>query len=311
MYLCDTFFGITTFYLIIQQMRLAIYGRTFDQANPGPAEELLGILRQIGATLILEERWYGMVNNHLTLPDDVALFSVESGLAGRADFLLSIGGDGTMLDTVTIVRDSGIPVLGINTGKLGFLSGVSADQLNQAMYALQNGQYVLNQRSLISVDSDKAYFGGINFALNELSVHRKESPSLIAIKLHVNNIFVNSYWADGLIISTPTGSTGYSLSCGGPIIYPQANTFTITPIATHNLTVRPLVIPDNVEVKVSVDERYGHYTAGLDARYAEIAPGEVLTVTKAPFHLNILQFEQEEFFFTIREKLKWGLDNRN
>jgi NAD+ kinase len=292
-------------------MRIAIYGRTFDPNHPEPVGELVQLLNQSSTEIIIEEQWYGLIKDHIRVPHSANTFSVSDGLAGRADFLLSIGGDGTMLDTVTIVRDSGIPVLGINTGKLGFLSGVSLDQLHVAMLALQTGKYILNRRSLIRVHSDKAYFGNMNFALNELSVHRKESPSLIAITLWVNNIFVNSYWADGLIISTPTGSTGYSLSCGGPIIYPQADTFTITPIATHNLTVRPLVIPDSVEVKVSVDAKYGHYTAGLDARYAEIGPGEVLTVSRAPFHLNILQFEEEEFFSTIREKLKWGLDTRN
>jgi NAD+ kinase len=292
-------------------MRIALYGRTFDPGHPGPAGELLQLLAESGTDVIIESQWHQLIKDHIAIPESTKTFSIAEGLAGRADFLLSIGGDGTMLDTVTIVRDSGIPVLGINTGKLGFLSGVSVDQLRHAIQVLHSGKYILNQRSLIRVTSDKAYFGGMNYALNELSVHRKESPSLIAITLWVNNNFVNSYWADGLIICTPTGSTGYSLSCGGPIIYPQADTLTITPIATHNLTVRPLVIPDSVEVKVSVDARYGHYTAGLDARYAEISPGEVLTVTRAPFNLNILQFEQEEFFSTIREKLKWGLDTRN
>jgi len=291
-------------------MRTAIYGRTFDTSMREVVQTLVSELERHDATLTIEERFFRMLEGQIAFRYEPALF-IGSTVALEADFLLSIGGDGTILDTVTLVGSSGIPVLGINTGRLGFLSAVAADQIGAAVQSLKERRFVIHRRTLLEVTSDRPYFGDLNMALNELSIHRKSSPSLIAIQVWINDIFVNAYWADGLLICTPTGSTGYSLSCGGPIIYPQADTLMITPIATHNLTVRPLVIPDSKRVKVTVDARYGHYIAGLDARYAEITPGDTLTVTRAPYGFNIIQFEEEEFFTTIREKLKWGLDNRN
>ncbi|MFO7721876.1 MAG: NAD kinase [Bacteroidales bacterium] len=292
-------------------MRVAIYGRTFDASGSDQVRDLIRILEQSGASLIIEEQYLRLLAGSIPFASPPAAFHRDGLRRGDADYLLSIGGDGTILDTVTIVRDSGIPVLGINTGRLGFLSSVAKDEMEPAISLLNRKQFLINERTLLRADSDEHYFGPTNYALNELTVHRKETPSLIAIQVWVDDVFVNAYWADGLIVSTPTGSTGYSLSCGGPIVYPQAGTFVITPIATHNLTVRPLVIPDDKSVKVVVDERYGHYTAGLDSRYCEIAPGNALVVKKEEFRFNLIQFEEEEFFNTIREKLKWGLDTRN
>jgi len=292
-------------------MRIAIYGRVFDVSGHPQVEELVRLLEKHEVDLVIEEHYYRLISQTIVFSKPPAIFSNGQLQKKDADYLLSIGGDGTILDTVTIVRDSGIPVLGINTGKLGFLSSVARDDMEISIINLKNKRFLINNRTLLRTASENRYFGDVNFALNELSVHRKESPSLIAIQVWINEVFVNSYWADGLIICTPTGSTGYSLSCGGPIIYPQAGTMMITPIATHNLTVRPVVIPDDKIVKVKVDARYGCYTAGLDARYCEIAPGDELIVTREKFSFNIIQFEHEEFFGTIREKLKWGLDNRN
>ncbi len=292
-------------------MRIALYGRNIDASGVVQIAGLVEILEQAGADLIIEEQYIELLQGHVAFGSVPAVFRQGRLNRGEADFLLSIGGDGTILDTVTIVRDSGIPVLGINTGRLGFLSSVAKDEMKEAILRLQQKRFLINERTLLRVEAGKPYFGETGYALNELVVHRKESPSLIAIQVWVDGVFVNAYWADGLIVSTPTGSTGYSLSCGGPIVYPQAGTFIITPIATHNLTVRPLVIPDDKSVKVVVDARYGHYTAGLDARYCEIVPGDALVVRKEDFCFNLIQFEEEEFFNTIREKLKWGLDTRN
>ncbi len=292
-------------------MRIGIYGRSFEPSGQIQPAGLFEHLELQGIDMIIEEDFFMKLQSWLRLKKDPMIFKKGQSLKGKIDYMLSIGGDGTMLDTVTIVRDSGIPVLGINTGKLGFLSAVTGDQFATAIRCLKEKRFLINKRSLIHVSSQKEYFGRMNFALNELSVHRRESPSLIAIQVWINDVFVNAYWADGLIISTPTGSTGYSMSCGGPIVYPQAASFIITPIASHNLTVRPLVIPDDKFIKVKVHEKYGCYTAGLDARYHEIGPGDDLIVSKEKFHLNLIQFEQEEFFITIREKLKWGLDTRN
>jgi NAD+ kinase len=292
-------------------MRIALYGRNIDASGVGQIAGLLGLLEQAGANLLIEEQYAALLRGHVPFATAPAVFRSGQLKQGEADFLLSIGGDGTILDTITIVRDSGIPVLGINTGRLGFLSSVARDEMEEAILRLQQKRFLINERTLLRVDAGKPYFGETGYALNELMVHRKESPSLIAIQVWVDEVFVNAYWADGLVIATPTGSTGYSLSCGGPIVDPQAGTFIITPIATHNLTVRPLVIPDSKIVKVKVDARYGHYTAGLDARYSEIDPGDELKVSREQFRFNLIQFEKEEFFPTIREKLKWGLDTRN
>lgn len=292
-------------------MRIALYGRNIDASGVVQIAGLIRLLEQTGADLIIEEQYAGLLQGQVPFASAPAVFHRGRLSRGDADFLLSIGGDGTILDTVTIVRDSGIPVLGINTGRLGFLSSVARDEMEEAIQRLQQRRFLINERTLLRVEAGKPYFGETGYALNELMVHRKESPSLIAIQVWVDGVFVNAYWADGLVIATPTGSTGYSLSCGGPIVDPQAGTFIITPIATHNLTVRPLVIPDTKIVKVKVDARYGHYTAGMDARYAEIEAGDELTVCREQFRFNLIQFEQEEFFPTIREKLKWGLDTRN
>jgi NAD+ kinase len=292
-------------------MRIAIYGRTIDASGIEQISGLFTILEQTNATLIIEEHFLSLLRGNVEFASQPIVFQKDRLGRGDADYLLSIGGDGTILDTVTIVKDSGIPVLGINTGRLGFLSSVAKDEIELAITNLQQHKFLINKRTLLRVNTDRNYFDNTNYALNELTVHRKETPSLIAIQVWVDDVFVNAYWADGLIVSTPTGSTGYSLSCGGPIVYPQSGVFMITPIATHNLTVRPLVIPDDKRIKVKVDEKYGCFTAGLDARYSEIAAGEELVVTRESFGFNIIQFEQEEFFSTIREKLKWGLDTRN
>ncbi len=292
-------------------MRVAIYGRKFDVYMTEVLQSLVRHLERNEATVAIEEDFYRMLEGHVVFGYEPTVFRYNGSGALDADYLLSVGGDGTMLDTIMLVRDSGIPVLGINTGRLGFLSGVAFDQIGFAIRSLKEQRFKINSRSLLELHTEQSYFGKMNCALNEVSIHRRSSPSLIAIEVWIDEEFVNAYWADGLLVCTPTGSTGYSLSCGGPIIYPQANTMMITPIATHNLTVRPLVIPDTKRVSVRVDAKYGQYITGLDARYTEVTPGERLTIKRAPYVLNIIQFADEEFFSTIREKLKWGLDNRN
>lgn len=292
-------------------MHIAIYGRNYNESGKESLLQLLKRLTIHNATYIIEASFLKSFPDKVDLPGRIKTFSKCEPLDGRVDYLISVGGDGTMLDTVTIVRDRGIPVIGINTGKLGFLSGVSNNQIEMAINDLFAGRYRVEKRTLLRLDTEKRYFGELNYALNELSVHRKESPSLIAIQVWVDDIFVNSYWADGLIICTPTGSTGYSLSCGGPIVHPQAGSFLITPIATHNLTVRPIVIPDDKSIKIKVHNKYGNFTAGLDARYCEVYPEDELLIRKERFCFNLIQFESENFFSTIREKLKWGLDTRN
>lgn len=225
--------------------------------------------------------------------------------------MLSIGGDGTLLNTLELVRDSGIPVLGINTGRLGLLTDITRDQLNEAFTALETQKYQLDRRTLISLQSDILLFGNANFALNEFAIHKKDTSAMIVIHTYIDDEFVNSYWADGIIVATPSGSTAYSLSCGGPIIYPTTNAFVLTPVAPHNLNVRPVVIPDHCTISFEISGRSDNFLCSLDSRYETIDQHVKLTIKKANFTLNLVRLEETHFFSTIRKKLMWGQDSRN
>lgn len=200
--------------------------------------------------------------------------------------------------------------MGINLGRMGFLSSVQKEMIIPAVEEIVKGNFILNQRSLIQLQTPDL-FGNLNFALNELTINKKDSSSMILIHVYVNNQFLNSYWADGLIIATPTGSTGYSLSCNGPILTPDSENFVITPIATHNLTVRPIVIPDNSLIRINVEGRENRFLVGLDSRSVTIDSSTELLISKADFKINLVKQSNDDFFATIRKKLKWGLDFRN
>jgi NAD+ kinase len=232
-------------------------------------------------------------------------------LKNNADILFSIGGDGTLLDTISYVRDSGIPVLGVNLGRLGFLSSISREDILPAVDNVMAGNYTLEQRTLLSLTSPHGLFGELNYALNELSITKTDTHALAVVSVHVNDKFLNTYWADGLIVATPTGSTAYSLSCYGPIITPGSENFVITPIASHNLTVRPIVIPDNQEIRLKVSGRNQLYQVGLDSRYETINNSVELIIRRADFKVNLVQLPNKDFYTTIREKLLWGKDQRN
>jgi len=227
------------------------------------------------------------------------------------NFLLSIGGDGTLLDTITSVGDSKLPIVGLNTGRLGFLAYNSEDGIVEMLDNLQGGNYKLQRRSLLQVEIEGQGFGKHNFALNELTVHKKDSSSMVTIQTYINGECLNAYWSDGLIIATPTGSTAYSLSCGGPIVLPGSKNFVINPIAPHNLTARPVVVPDDVEIKLTVEGREPEFLATLDSRTITIRNETEMIVTKAPFYINLVQFSNQSFLNTIRKKMHWGNDIRN
>jgi NAD+ kinase len=224
--------------------------------------------------------------------------------------LISIGGDGTILDTLTMVQDTMIPVMGINTGRLGFLSSISKEDVSRALEALREGQYSLDKRTLIKLDTTRNLFGDVNYALNELTIHKKDSSSMIIIHTYLNGEYLNSYWADGLIIATPTGSTGYSLSCGGPIVMPQSGNFVITPIAPHNLNVRPIVVSDKFVISLEVEGRSQYFLASLDSRSVTIDASIQLAVRKAEFSMNLIRLNNENFLGMLRNKLMWGHDLR-
>lgn len=295
-----------------QGMRIALYGRPFNKPSIPVMESLLDFLDKEKIQWFIHEPYHSYLLPFIGR-EDASLFKNHLDLKGKADFLFSVGGDGTLLETITMVRDSGIPVLGINTGRLGFLSGTQTEGISASILALVKGHYSLEKRSLLKLESDQDLtgFGEVNYALNELTIHKKDSASMITIHTFLNGEFLNSYWADGLIISTPTGSTGYSLSCGGPIIMPQTENFVITPIAPHNLNVRPVVVSDKAVISLQVEGRSRNFLASLDSRSVTIDSSVRLAVRKGEFDVNLVRLNSEKFLTTLRNKLIWGSDVRN
>jgi NAD+ kinase len=228
-----------------------------------------------------------------------------------ADFMIGIGGDGTILDTLTLVQNSAVPVLGINSGRLGFLTGTNAENTRQSIEQILKGSYSLDKRTVIKLETDKNLFGNLNFALNEMTIHKKDSSSMIKIHTYLNGEYLTTYWSDGLIICTPTGSTGYSLSCGGPIVAPQSSNFVITPIAPHNLSVRPMVVSDKNVITLEVEGRSQFFLTTLDSRSVTVDASIQLAVRLADFTFNIIRLYDDNFLKTLRNKLNWGIDSRN
>ena len=292
-------------------MKIAIFGKSLPEENKDYIRQLFQKLESVGVSLIIYEPFYKKLKKYISLKPGISVFNDHNGLNGDIDFLFSIGGDGTLLDTITFVHNSGIPILGINLGRMGFLSSVSKEKIGQAVDQLLNGRFKLDQRTLLMLETRNNLFGELNYALNELTVYKKDPFSMLKIQAYVNDEFLNSYWADGLIVATPTGSTAYSLSNGGPIILPRSQNFVITPIATHNLTVRPIVIPDNSEIKIKVVGRIKEFFVSLDSRSEAVDSSVELTVKKENFNINLIRLEDEKYFKTIRDKLMWGLDIRN
>ncbi len=292
-------------------MKLALFGKSIRKEYYPYLLQLIAKLEEYRCDLLV----YGPYLDHLRKIEDfhvdVDTFSKHEELLGNADMVLSIGGDGTLLDTVSLVRDSGIPVLGINLGRLGFLSSISRDEIIPAVEKVMKGEYTLDKRTLLHLDTKEGLFGDFSCALNDLTVTRKDSTALIVVHVHVDDVFLTSYWADGLIVATPTGSTAYSLSSGGPIVAPGSENFVITPLAPHNLTVRPIVISDKSEISIRVEGRDKEYLVSLDSKTDVIKPGQELRIRIADFSFNLVKIEHKDFYTTIRDKLKWGLDVRN
>jgi NAD+ kinase len=292
-------------------MKVAIYARQVTPAHHSFITQLFADLEKFQCMVYVYQPFYNMVKHLLEGKTTLRLFNSGSEIRGEVDFLFSIGGDGTILDTLTLVQNSGIPVLGINIGRLGFLSSIATDQTAAAIECLSKGNFSLDKRSLLRLESNRSLFGEVNYALNELTIHKKDSSSMIIINTFLNGEYLNSYWADGLIIATPTGSTGYSLSCGGPIIVPYSDNFVITPIAPHNLNVRPIVVSDKNVVSLEVEGRSQYFLASLDSRSVTIDSSISLAVRKEDFSMNLVRLDQDNFLSTLRKKLNWGLDSRN
>lgn len=294
-------------------MKIAVFGYV---KHPGMMSSLATVLDSIHAkqlNLVLEKELHQEAHSAGLGVSECQIFSSAEDLDDTVDLFLCIGGDGTFLRSVNYVRDSGIPVLGLNIGRLGFLANIQKENFGQVLDCLLNSQYVISKRSLILLESDlpSEEPSKQNVALNEITVSRRNTTSMLTIETWLNDEYLNAYWADGLIISTPTGSTAYSLSCGGPVISPETQAFVLTPIAPHNLNARPLIIPDNVTVKLKVSGRKPNYLVSLDANQVIYSNETTITVKKAPFHINMIELQGEGFYKTLRKKLLWGEDKRN
>ena len=288
---------------------IALFGKTFVPENGEYMRQLFANLHENQVGVTIYRPFAGMIKEYIPQGMEHGTFSPHADL--KADLLLSIGGDGTILDAVPFVLDSGMPVLGINMGRLGFLSSVSKNEITQAVESVLSGCFTVEQRTLLELVSPENVFGDVRYALNELNVIRNPEHSLLAIKVFVDDVYLNTYWGDGILLATPTGSTAYSLSAGGPIIVPSSKSFVLTPIATHNLTVRPVVIPDDSVVRIQVESREKKFVFSMDSRTCALDTSVQLEVRKAGFCLNLVRLRNEDFFSTIRNKLMWGKDNRN
>ncbi|OGS72162.1 MAG: NAD kinase [Flavobacteria bacterium RIFCSPLOWO2_12_FULL_35_11] len=293
-------------------MKIAIYGQYYKPEDKIYVEELLQALKIHGIEFVIEQNYYVGLKKHIPAIN-AETFSSNTELDATFNFMFTIGGDGTILRAVTYIRDSNIPIVGINTGRLGFLATVKKEEINTAIEQLLQKNYLIHKRTLLSVTTTPTNVGlaSLNFALNEVSVSRKNTASMITIETYLDEEYLTSYWADGLIIATPTGSTGYSLSCGGPILIPQAKSFVITPIAPHNLNARPLVIPDETKIKLMVSGREDKFFLSLDSRITTINSKTEIFIEKSGFTLKMVEINKQTFLKTLRDKLLWGQDVRN
>ncbi len=296
----------------MKKMKIAIYGREFkDNFNPY-FKNLIGLLQKSKAEIIIYKPFFESLCKDLqNVIENANFFDVANDLSDNTDCLLSIGGDGTFLESATFVQDLGIPIAGINSGRLGFLATISRNEIEFAITRILNKSYSFEERELLELSSGNTVFQNCNFALNELTVAKKDSGSMITTHVYVDGNFLNTYWSDGLIIATPTGSTAYSLSVGGPIVVPGSNNFIITPIAPHNLTVRPIVIHDSSEITLKIEGRGENYLVSLDRRYESLPAGIELKIKKAKFRIKVLKYDSRTFYETLRAKLMWGMDTRN
>jgi NAD+ kinase len=292
-------------------IKIAIYGREFKEKYDNDIRDLFVKLTQKDFSLCIHEKFFQFLKSRSIISNDFPLFNSEATISGKVDIMMSIGGDGTLLDTLAFVKNSDVPIIGVNTGRLGFLSTISIGEIDEALEALLSGNYNIDKRNLLRLETGGNLFNNLNYALNELTVHKKDSASMMTIHAYLNGEFLNTYWADGLIVSTPTGSTAYSLSCGGPIIIPGSENFIITPIAPHNLNVRPIVLPSNKIITLKIEGRSKNYLVSLDSRTESIDPSLELTIRKEDFDVSLIRLKNQNFLSTLRNKLMWGLDLRN
>ena len=294
-------------------MKVAIYGQYYQESTRPIIRDILSFFNEKKIEMVIEESFLSKIYEKELASRPYNTFSSHKDLDSSFDIFISIGGDGTILRAATLVRDSGIPVLGINAGRLGFLATVQKENIHEFLQFIIEKKYTTSARTLLSLTCDPEIesIGDLNFAMNDVTVNRKDTTAMITIETFLNGSYLSSYWADGLIISTPTGSTGYSLSCGGPVLTPDVSSLVLTPIAPHNLTARPLVIPDDTEIRLRVTGREDQFLVSLDSRTFSVKNESVLRIKKTPFKINMVEIPEESFLKRLRTKLLWGEDKRN
>ncbi len=288
---------------------IALFGKTLHPQNIIFVQEIIDYLTKLGLPFAIEKNYGELIKDRVNFACET--FSNFDEVRSKTEILISLGGDGTILEALTFIKNTQTPILGINFGRLGFLANVGKEQIHQAIDIVARGKYLIDKRSLLELNSNKPLFGNMNFALNEMTIQRKDQSSMITVKTFLNGELLNAYWADGLIISTPTGSTGYSLSCGGPILYPTSGNFVITPVAPHNLNVRPIVVSDDVILSFEVSGRGNSFLCTLDSRFETIDSSYQIAIKKAPFTANLVRLTDMNFISSLKNKLNWGIDQRN
>jgi NAD+ kinase len=292
-------------------MKIAIYSRGLEENQHKEVNLLLHELEKHDVEPVFFQDFFNSFYSSVNLKTKYSTFNSPDDLDETIECIISLGGDGTLLDTVTLVRDKGTPVLGINYGRLGFLANLGKSELQVAVDALVNHTYVIDKRTMLHLDANIPLFGEVPYALNEFTLLKKDSSSMIKIHTYLNGEFLNTYWADGLIVATPTGSTGYSLSCNGPVVFPDSGSFVITPVAPHNLNIRPIIVPDTNIISFEVEGRTDGFLCTLDSRREFVTKEIQLAVRKEEFGINLIRLNENNFLQTLRKKLSWGLDVRN
>lgn len=292
-------------------MKVAIYSRVLDSSQQKDIQLFFDELDNEQIIPVVYEPYLKTINPYISLPSSTQTFSNTENLTEEIDFFISLGGDGTLLDTVTLVRNKRIPVVGINFGRLGFLAGIGREEMTTAIKALARRSYIIDRRTLIHLDSNIPLFNDVPYALNEFAIHKRDTAPMVKIHTYLNGELLNTYWADGLMLATPTGSTGYSLSLGGPVVFPESSSFVLTPIAPHNLNVRPIIIPDSTIISFEVESRSDDIICSLDSRREIVDKKVLLAVRRENFMINLVRLNENNFLQTLRNKLSWGLDRRN
>ncbi len=292
-------------------MKIAIYGKPYENSLNQRVNDLISTILAAGFDYAVYDKYAVYLAEQGFMPTTSERFSKEDVAIEEFSCLVSIGGDGTLLETATLIRDSGVPVIGINAGRLGFISSVTMEEFEGVLETIKDNSFVCDERTLLQVETERGLFGDSNFGLNELTIHKKDTAAMVKVETYLDGEFLNNYWADGLIVATPTGSTAYSLSCGGPIIVPGSENVVLTPIAPHNLNVRPVVLSNNHRLSFKVRGRSDSYLIALDSRTEILEPNEEVIVSRAPFSFRLIRPAGSSFLNTMRKKLAWGLDKRN